>query len=77
MVVVRWLVEVLNVDTMGVILAQHFVLFGEEWLTLQVGAADLEQKHIVNVLRAHAPPFGALGAREVVLQRRRSRCRAT
>lgn len=54
MAVVRWVVEASNVGVVGVILAQHLVLFREERLTLQVGAADLKQKHIVNVLGAHS-----------------------
>lgn len=54
-----------NVDVVGVILAQHLVLFGEERLTLQVGAADLQQKHIVIVPAARS--FGS--AALVLLQR--------
>lgn len=70
-----------NVDSVGVLLAQHLVLLGEERLTLQVGAADLKQEHRVTVLAAHGLHVGlrrwCAAVRDVVLRRRRSRCRAT
>lgn len=50
-----------NVDVVGVILAQHLVLFGEEGLALQVGAADLEQKH--TIIDPAARSFGSAGPR--------------
>lgn len=59
--VVWWVLEASNIGAVGVILAQHLVLFREERLTLQVGAADLKQKHIVNVFGAHSFTSGALG----------------